>query len=59
MIVALGSLGLVAALNWEPLTLLLDTILHWPNVSSMLSQVALIACAAGGAIMITSASSRS
>ena len=25
MIVALGSLGLVAALNWEPLTLLLDS----------------------------------
>ena len=58
MIVALGSLGLVAALNWEPLTLLLDTILHWPNVSSMLSQVALIACAAGSCVMITSASSR-
>ncbi len=57
MIVALGSLGLVAALNWEPLTLLLDTILHWPNVSSMLSQVALIACAAGSCVMITSASS--
>ncbi|MGX9675279.1 hypothetical protein [Mycobacterium sp. HM-7] len=57
MIVALGSLGLVAALNWEPLTLLLDTILRWPNVSSMLSQVALIACAAGSCVMITSASS--
>ncbi|MUL79958.1 hypothetical protein [Mycolicibacterium sp. CBMA 226] len=57
MIIALGSLGLVAALNWEPLTLLLDTILRWPNVSSMLSQVALIACAAGSCVMITSASS--
>jgi hypothetical protein len=57
MIIALGSLGLVAALNWEPLTLLLDTVLHWPNISSLLSQVALIACAAGSCVMITSASS--
>jgi len=57
MIIALGSLGLVAALNWQPLTLLLDTVLRWPNVSSMLSQVTLIACAAGSCVMITSASS--
>lgn len=57
MIIALGSLGLVAALNWQPLTLLLDTLLRWPNISSMLSQVALIACAAGSCVMITSASS--
>ena len=41
MILALGSLGLVAALNWEPLTLLFDTLLHWPNISIGLSQVAL------------------
>ena len=27
MILALGSLGLVAALNWEPLTLLLDGLM--------------------------------
>ena len=57
MIVALGSLGLVAALNWEPLTLLLDTLLHWPNISIGLSQVALIACAAGSCVMITSVAS--
>lgn len=57
MILALGSLGLVAALNWQPLTLLLDTLLGWPNVSTVLSQVALIACAAGSCVMITSASS--
>lgn len=57
MILALGSLGLVAALNWQPLTLLLDTMLRWPNVSTVLSQVALIACAAGSCVMITSASS--
>ena len=31
MILALGSLGLVAALNWQPLTLLLDSLLHWPQ----------------------------
>jgi hypothetical protein len=57
MILALGSLGLVAALNWQPLTLLLDTMLRWPNISTVLSQVALIACAAGSCVMITSASS--
>jgi hypothetical protein len=57
MILALGSLGLVAALNWQPLTLLIDTLVHWPNVSTVLSQVALIACAAGSCVMITSASS--
>ena len=57
MILALGSLGLVAALNWQPLTLLLDSLLRWPNVSTVLSQVALIGCAAGSCVMITSASS--
>ncbi len=57
MILALGSLGLVAALNWQPLTLLIDTVLRWPNVSTMLSQVALVACAAGSCVMITSAAS--
>jgi hypothetical protein len=57
MILALGSLGLVAALNWQPLTLLIDTALGWPNISTVLSQVALIACAAGSCVMITSASS--
>jgi hypothetical protein len=57
MILALGSLGLVAALNWQPLTLLIDTVLRWPNVSTVFSQVALIACAAGSCVMITSASS--
>ncbi|AFM19712.1 hypothetical protein Mycch_5025 [Mycolicibacterium chubuense NBB4] len=57
MILALGSLGVVAALNWQPLTLLIDTLLHWPNVSMGLSQVALIACAAGSCVMITTVSS--
>lgn len=57
MILALGSLGLVAALNWQPLTLLIDNAIGWPNVSTVLSQVALIACAAGSCVMITSASS--
>ena len=57
MILALGSLGVVAALNWQPLTLLLDTLLHWPNISMGLSQVALIACAAGSCVMITTVSS--
>jgi hypothetical protein len=57
MIVALGSLALVAALNWQPLTLLLDTVLRWPNVSVGLSQLALIASAAGSCVMITSVAS--
>lgn len=57
MILALGSLGLVAALNWQPLTLLLDSLLHWTNISMGLSQVALVACAAGSCVMITTVSS--
>lgn len=57
MILALGSLGLVAALNWQPLTLLLDTVLGWPNIAMGLSQIALIGCAAGSCVMITTVSS--
>ena len=57
MILALGSLGLVAALNWQPLTLLIDTALRWPNISMGLSQVALVACAAGSCVMITTVAS--
>jgi hypothetical protein len=57
MILALGSLGLVAALNWQPLTLLIDEGLRWPNLAMGLSQVALIACAAGSCVMITTVSS--
>ena len=57
MIIALGSLAMVAALNWQPLTLLLDTLLHWPNASVALSQCALIASAAGSCVMITSVGS--
>jgi hypothetical protein len=57
MILALGSLGMVAALNWQPLALLLDTLLRWPNVSMALSQVALVACAAGSCVMITTVAS--
>ena len=57
MIVALGSLALVAALNWPPLTLLIDTWLRWPNLAVGLSQLALIACAAGSCVMITSVAS--
>lgn len=57
MIVALGSLGGVAALNWPPLTLLIDTALRWPNMSMGLSQMALIGCAAGSCVMITTVSS--
>jgi hypothetical protein len=57
MIIALGSLGFVAALNWQPLTLLIDGLLRWPNIAMGLTQVALIACAAGSCVMITTVSS--
>ncbi len=57
MILALGSLGVVAALNWHPLTLLIDTALRWNNISMGLSQVALIGCAAGSCVMITTVAS--
>ncbi len=54
MIVALGNLAVVAALNWPPLTLLVNTALRWPNISVALSQVALVMSAAGSCVMITS-----
>jgi hypothetical protein len=57
MILALGSLGVVAALNWQPLTLLIDELVRWNNISMGLSQVALIACAAGSCVMITTVAS--
>ena len=57
MILALGCLGLVAALNWQPLTLLIDTVVPWHNIAMGLSQVALIGCAAGSCVMITTVSS--
>jgi len=52
MMLALGSLAVVAALNWQPLTLLIDTLLHWPNISIAFSQVALTLCAAASCVMI-------
>lgn len=54
MIVALGSLAALAALNWPPLTRLVDTAVGRPNVSVGFSQLALIASAAGSCVMITS-----
>ncbi len=54
MIVALGSLAALAALNWPPATRLIDTALGWPNIAIGLSQVALIMSAAGSCVMITS-----
>lgn len=57
MILALASLGLIAALNWQPLTLLVDRLLGWPNIAMGLSQVALVGCAAGSCVMITTVSS--
>ena len=57
MIVALGSLAVMAALNWPPLTLLVDAALRWPNISVGLSQMALVASAAGSCVMITTVAS--
>ncbi|MGE2716181.1 hypothetical protein ACQI4L_19180 [Mycolicibacterium litorale] len=57
MILALGSLAAVAALNWQPLTLLIDTLLSWPNIAMAFSQIALIMCAAGSCVMITTVAS--
>lgn len=57
MIVALGNLAVVAALNWLPAALLVDTALHWPNISVALSQMALVMSAAGSCVMITSVAS--
>lgn len=57
MIVALGNLAAVAALNWPPLSLLVDTALRWPNISVGLSQMALVASASGCFVMITSVAS--
>jgi hypothetical protein len=57
MILALGSLGVVAALNWQPLTLLIDEGLRWHNLAMGLSQLALIGCAAGSCVMITTVAS--
>jgi hypothetical protein len=57
MIIALGSLAVVAALNWAPLTLLVDTALGWPNIAIGLSQTALVASATGSCVMITSVAS--
>ncbi len=57
MIVALGNLAVLATLNWPPMTLLVDSTLKWPNISVGLSQIALVASAAGSGVMITSAAS--
>ena len=55
---ALGSLVLVAALSWQPLALLVDTMM-WPNFAmGWLSQVALVACVAGSCVMITTVAPR-
>lgn len=57
MMLALASLAVLAALHWQPLTVLLDTALRWPNISIALSQVALIFSAAASCVMITTAAS--
>ena len=54
---ALGSPVPVAALSWQPLALLIDTMLHWPNIAMGLIPVALVACAAGVCVLITTVAS--
>jgi hypothetical protein len=54
MIVALGNLAVVAALNWPPAALLVDTALRWPNIAVGISEMALVMSAAGSCVMITS-----
>jgi hypothetical protein len=51
----LGSLGTAAALTWQPLALLVDTVMRWPNIAMALIQVALITCAAGICVLVTTA----
>jgi hypothetical protein len=51
---ALGSPVLVAAVSWQPLALMVDTMMMWPNFAKgWLSHVALVACMAGSCVMIT------
>ncbi len=58
MILALGSLGIVAALNWQPLTLVDRRPRCGGRTCAVaLSQVALIGCAAGSCVMITTVAS--
>ncbi|HZA10116.1 hypothetical protein [Mycobacterium sp.] len=57
MMLALASLGVLAALNWPPLTLLVDGALNWPNISIALSQIALVMSATSSCVMITSVAS--
>ncbi len=54
----LGSLGIAAALTWQQLALLVDTVLRWPNIAMALIQVALITCTAGICVLMTAAVSR-
>lgn len=58
MIVALGSLAVLTALNWSPLTRLINTAIGRPNISIGLSQLALIVSAAGSCVMITTVATK-
>ena len=52
---ASGSLLAAAALSWQPLALLVDTLMHWPNIAiGLFSPLALVAGVALGCVMITS-----
>lgn len=57
MTVALAGLAALAALNWPPLTRLVNSALGWPNIAVALSGVVLVAAAAGSSVMITSVAS--
>jgi uncharacterized membrane protein YidH (DUF202 family) len=55
---ALGSLLAAAALSWQPLALLVDTLMHWPNIAiGLFSPLALVAGVALACVMLTSVAS--
>jgi hypothetical protein len=57
LMLTLGSLGIAAAMNWQPLALLVDTVIHWPNIAMALIQVALITSTAGICVLMTTVAS--
>ena len=57
MLLALASFTVLTALNWTPLSRLVDEAVGRPNTAGALSQLALVGSAAGSAVMITAVSS--
>jgi hypothetical protein len=57
MLLALVSFTVLTALNWTPLSRLMDEVVGRPNSAGASSQLALIGSAAGSAVMITAVAS--